>query len=58
MEKHISLKIERLPEGCYLAISDTIQGLVVRGRTIVETIDIARDVAKKLIEAQDNLRFT
>jgi predicted RNase H-like HicB family nuclease len=54
MEKIINLHIEKLPEGYYLATSDTIQGLVAQGRTIAETIEIARDVAKKLIEAQEN----
>ena len=52
MEHMIQLHIERLPEGIYLATSDEVQGLVVQGRTIQETIEIARDVAKKLIEAQ------
>jgi predicted RNase H-like HicB family nuclease len=33
-------------------VSDEVQGLVAQGRTIQETIEIARDVAKKLIEAQ------
>ena len=53
MEKFINLHIEKLPEGYYLATSDQIQGLVAQGRTISETIEIARDVAKKLIEAQN-----
>ena len=53
MEKIVNLHIEKLPEGLYLATSDTIQGLVAQGRTIAETIEIAKDVAKKLIEAQD-----
>ncbi len=35
-----------------MATSDEIQGLVAQGRTIQETIEIARDVAKKLIEMQ------
>jgi predicted RNase H-like HicB family nuclease len=35
-----------------VATSDEIQGLVAQGRTIQETIEIARDVAKKLIEMQ------
>jgi predicted RNase H-like HicB family nuclease len=48
----IQLHIERLPEGGYLATSDVVQGLVAQGRTIQETLKIARDVAKKLIEAQ------
>lgn len=52
IEKIISLHIEKLPEGYYLATSDDIQGLVAQGRTIAETIEIARDVAKKLIEAR------
>jgi predicted RNase H-like HicB family nuclease len=52
MEHMIQLHIEKLPEGVYLATSDEIQGLVAQGRTIQETIEIARDVAKKLIEAQ------
>jgi predicted RNase H-like HicB family nuclease len=52
MEKKINIHIERLPEGYYLATSDTIQGLVAQGRTITETLEIARDVAKKLLEAQ------
>jgi predicted RNase H-like HicB family nuclease len=54
MEKIINLHIEKLPEGLYLATSDRIQGLVAQGRTITETLEIARDVAKKLLEAQEN----
>jgi len=53
MEKIIQVTIEKLPEGLYLATSEDIQGLVAQGRTIEETLEIARDVAKKLIEAQD-----
>jgi predicted RNase H-like HicB family nuclease len=52
MEHVTRLHIERLPEGMYLATSDEVQGLVAQGRTIKETIEIARDVAKKLVEAQ------
>ena len=37
--------------GGYLATSDTLQGLIAQGRTIAETIEIAQDVAKKLIES-------
>lgn len=54
MEKLLNLHIEKLQEGLYLATSDTIQGLVAQGRTINETIEIARDIAKKLIEAQSD----
>lgn len=52
MEHIVNLHIERLPEGVYLATSDDVQGLIAQGRTIQETIEIARDVAKKLVEAQ------
>lgn len=52
MEKIINIHIEKLPEGVYLATSEDIQGLVAQGQTISETIEIARDVAKKLIESQ------
>ena len=51
MERIVRLHIEKLPEGVYLATSDDIQGLVAQGRTITETLEIARDVARKLIEA-------
>ncbi|OSS41325.1 hypothetical protein DESAMIL20_878 [Desulfurella amilsii] len=53
MEKFIKIKIEWLPEGLYLANPDDIQGLIAQGRTIEETIEIARDVAKKLFELQN-----
>jgi predicted RNase H-like HicB family nuclease len=52
VEKIIQLHIEKLPDGLYLATAEEIQGLVVQGRTIQETLEIARDVAKKLIEAR------
>jgi len=54
MERIVNLHIEKLPEGYYLATSDNLQGLVAQGRTISETIEIAKDVAKKLIEAQED----
>ena len=43
--------IEKLPEGYYLATSEELPGLVAQGRTITETLEIARDVARKLIES-------
>lgn len=51
MEKIINIHIEKLPEGYFLATSDEIQGLVAQGRTISETIEIARDIVKKIFEA-------
>jgi predicted RNase H-like HicB family nuclease len=52
MEKILNLHIEELPDGVFLATSDQIQGLIAQGRTVAETLEIARDVAKKLLEAQ------
>lgn len=54
MERIVKVHIEKLPEGVYLATSDEVPGLVAQGRTISETLEIARDVARKLIEAQSN----
>lgn len=56
MEKIVGLHIEKLPEGVYLATSDDIQGLIAQGRTVSETLEIARDVAKNLLEAQAELK--
>ena len=47
----ISIKIEALEEGGYLATSDDLQGLIAQGRTIAETMEIAQDVAKKIVES-------
>lgn len=47
----LSITIEPLEEGGYLATSDDLQGLVAQGRTIAEVMEIAQDVARKLIES-------
>lgn len=57
MEGTILIHIEKLPEGVYLATSEDIQGLVAQGRTVAETLEIARDVVKKLLEAQNASDF-
>jgi hypothetical protein len=38
-EQIISLHVELLPEGCYLATSEAIPGLVAQGRTVAETLE-------------------
>jgi len=48
----IDIRIEELPEGLFLATSDELEGLVAQGRPVAEALDIARDVAGKLIEAR------
>ncbi len=52
MEDIINIHIEKLPEGVYLATSNDVPGLVAQGRTVIEALEIARDVARKLIEAR------
>jgi predicted RNase H-like HicB family nuclease len=52
MEVAIRIRIEELPEGLFLATSEDLSGLVAQGRTVAEALDIARDVARKLIEAR------
>ena len=60
MQVAIRVHIEQLPEGVYLATSNELPGLVTQGRTVAETLEVARDVAKKLCEArrerQDTLK--
>lgn len=55
VEKLLNLHIEKLPEGVYLATSEDLPGLVAPGKTIAETLEIARDVAQKLLEARSNI---
>ena len=52
MELAIRIQIEELPEGLFLTTSDELPGLVAQGRTVAEALEIARDVARKLIEAR------
>lgn len=56
-ERIVRIHITLLPEGFYLATSDDVQGLVAQGRTVSETLEIARDIARKLIEAQADLKL-
>ncbi|HAC62679.1 MAG TPA: DUF1902 domain-containing protein [Cyanothece sp. UBA12306] len=53
MKTLITLKIEKFEEKgqeYFVATSDQIQGLVAEGNTIEEVIEIASDLAKILIE--------
>lgn len=61
MELAIRIQVEQLSEGMYLGTSDELPGLIAQGRTVAESLEIARDVARKLIEARrerdDRLSF-
>lgn len=48
----IPISIKPLEEGGYLATSPLLQGLIAQGRTIAETMEIAEDVARKIIESR------
>lgn len=51
MERLIHVKVEPLDEGGFLATSDELPGLIAQGRTIGETLEIAAEVAPKVIES-------
>jgi predicted RNase H-like HicB family nuclease len=51
MEVAVHIRVKQLPEGVYLATSEQLPGLVAQGRTVAETLEIARDVARRLFEA-------
>lgn len=50
-EFYLPVQIEPLQEGGYLATSDDLPGLVAQGRTVAETMEIAQDVARRLVES-------
>ena len=47
----LTIKIEPLVEGGYLATSEDLPELLAQGRTVSETMEIAQDVARKLVES-------
>jgi predicted RNase H-like HicB family nuclease len=50
VERLINVHIEKLPEGYYLATSDALPGLIAQAPSLTETLEIAQDVAKQLVE--------
>jgi len=49
-EAAIRLHVEPLEEGGYVATSPDIPGLVAEGRSITEVVEIAQDIARKILE--------
>lgn len=45
------LHVRQLETGEYLATSDDFPGLVAQGGTVAEVVEIAQDVARKLVES-------
>jgi predicted RNase H-like HicB family nuclease len=50
-EFYLKVRIEPLGGGGFLATSPDLPGLVAQGRTRAETMEIAQDVARRLIES-------
>ncbi len=50
-EAAIRLHIEPLAEGGYVATSPDVPGLVAEGRSIVEAVEIAQGLARKIAES-------
>jgi predicted RNase H-like HicB family nuclease len=50
MNHHLSIEIERLEEGIYLASCPVIQGCHAEGRTIGEALDNLQSVAQVIYE--------
>jgi predicted RNase H-like HicB family nuclease len=49
-ELMLKLRIESLEEGGFVATSPDLPGLVAQGKTRAETVEIAQDVAREIIE--------
>jgi antitoxin HicB len=47
----VRIRMEPLEEGGYLATSADLPELLAQGRTVAETMEIAQDVARKLVES-------
>ena len=50
-EVAIRLRIEVLEEGGYVATSPDVPGLVAEGRSIVEAVEIAQGLTRKIVES-------
>lgn len=48
----ITVAVRQLPEGVWLATSDDLPGLIVETATRDETIDLSRELAFELLEAE------
>ncbi len=50
-ETTIRLRIEALEEGGYVATSPDVPGLVAEGRSVVEAVEIAQGLTRKIVES-------
>lgn len=50
-ETTIRLRVEELDEGGYVATSPDVPGLVAEGRSVMEAVEIAQGLTRKIIES-------
>ena len=50
-EAIIRLHVEPSAEGVYVATSPDVSGLVAEGRSLVETVEIAQGLTRKIVES-------
>ncbi len=50
-EATIRLHIEALDEGGYVATSPDVPGLVAEGRSVMEAVEIAQGLTRKIVES-------
>jgi len=50
-EVAIQLHVEPLAEGGFVGMSPDVPGLVAEGRSIVETVEIAQGLTRKIVES-------
>ena len=50
-EIFLGIHLEPLPGGGFLATSEELPSLVAQGQTAAESLEIAQDIARKLIES-------
>ncbi len=47
----VRMHVEQVEDGQYLATSTDLPGLVAQGRTVEEALEIAADVARRLLDS-------
>ena len=55
-ETTIRLRVEALAEGGYVATSPDVPGLVAEGRSVMEAVEIAQGLTRKIIESRSEER--
>jgi hypothetical protein len=51
MQPRINIKVQRVSDECYRAVSDELDDLIVEGSTVWETLEAARRVVRRRTES-------